>query len=213
MTLPKGWQTDGIRWWRADQDTTGMFRNLETLKAMQVSGTEVTYLAHSSLAQRGASLEEQFERAVRISLIRLFRNQPELIDSLFNQYVKPTLQDATLTGDIQEEVEAFKRKGYKLLRSHFREPRVALELGTDVPVLYPDSLQQRQVTGTVRTQVYLNAEGEPLAIMLIRSVHPTLDIMAMRATTQMRWGPAYRMRKGRWLPTPSWVRFGIKFGS
>jgi outer membrane biosynthesis protein TonB len=68
------------------------------------------------------------------------------------------------------------------------------------------------VAGTVRIQVYINEEGEPLTLQLLESVDPDLDGIAMRAMTQMRWRPTYTMRKGRWVAIPAWARLGVPFG-
>jgi len=211
--LPEGWQGDAVRWWHSGADTVGVFRDLETLAAMNVSGSEVTYVASSQMADQRASQRQWFERAVKQSLIRLYRNHPEVVDSLFERHVAPMLQEVTLSGNPQEEVQTFKQKGYAFLhRNYFQAPQTALQIGRDIEVPYPDELRKRQVAGTVRTQAYLNAEGEPLAVELLEGVDSELDAIAMRAVTQMRWRPAYLMRKGRWVPIAAWVRFTVKFG-
>lgn len=183
---PEGWQAEGDRWWRAGVDTARAFRNLE------------------DLGQMGVAEGSSFELAVKNSLIELFRNDPERIDSLFARFVAPKLAGG---GD----VEAFKREGYGALRTQFREPRTAKALGADIPVPYPDSLRQKQVSGAVRTQVYLDAEGQPQAVEVLEGVHPVLDAIALRATTEMRWSPAYHFRNGSWQAQPAWVRFNVRF--
>ncbi len=210
---PNGWQEAGARWWRQDLDTTGAFRKLETLDDLGVTNGQVTYLASPQQARRAAGVQEQFERRVKLSLISLYRNEPELIDSLFERYITPRMQDAVTTGELGPQVDTFQRQSYKLLRSHFREPLMALQLGKDIPVPYPESLRTRAVAGTVRTQVYLNADGEPVAIELLEGVHPMLDGIALRATTAMRWRPAYRIRNGRWIAIPAWTRFSVRFSA
>ncbi len=209
---PQGWEAapEG-RWWRAGSDTTGLFRDLETLETMGVELEPVTYAADQSMAMRSGVGRDQLERAVKMSLIRLYRNQPAVVDSLFERFVVPKIREASLVGDFGAIREHFKREGYRLIGNNFQEPRVALQLGKDVQVSYPDSLRDRQVSGAVRTQVYVDAKGKPVAIELLEGVHPVLDALAMQATTRMQWRPAYLMRNGNWKAVPSWVRFNVNF--
>lgn len=209
---PQGWvRGDDGRWWREGVDTTGLFRNLESLESMSIRHEPVTYAGSQALAMRSGVGHEQLERSVKQSLIRLYRNEPVVVDSLFERFVAPRIAEADLSGDLAAARERFKREGYRLISNNFQEPRVARQLGKDIPVSYPDSLREQQVNGKVRTQVYIDAEGIPQAIELIEGVHPALDAIALRATTQMRWRPAYLMRNGNWKPIPSWVRFNIDF--
>lgn len=202
---PPGWQAEDGRWWRSGIDTTGVFRDLETFGTMGVS--EQVYLS----APGNLGPQQQFERRLRHSFIRLYRNQPEVVDSLIARVVLPKLPPVNASEDVQRQVERAKRQSYKLLRRHFQEPQTALQLGTDVPVPYPDSLRARQIGGPVKMQVYLDAEGVPQAIKLLESIHPTLDAIALRATTEMRWRPAYLIGKGRWSAIPAWARFSVRF--
>lgn len=218
---PEGWQAAPAaqeagavprRWWQAGVDTSRAFRRLETLQEMGVDHRGLTYAAGVSVAAQGDVARPHFIEAVKRSLIRLYRNEPEVVDSLFERFVTPKIEAADLAGNTSEEVERFKREGYRLIGNNFQEPRTALRIGTDVPIAYPDSLREREVGGSVRTQVYLDAEGHPQAIELLEGVHPVLDQIAMEATARMRWRPAYLMRNGNWRPVPSWVRFNITFG-
>src|SRR5690606_3648737 len=77
---PPGWAADGTRWWRDGVDTTGLYRDLETLEAMGVAREPLTYAADQSIAMRGDIGRAQLERAVKNSLIRLYRNQPAVVD-------------------------------------------------------------------------------------------------------------------------------------
>lgn len=208
---PAGWQMDGTRWWKTGIDTSTAFRDLETLAVMNVTGAEVTYLASPQVARIRGGVQEQFERRVKRSLLPLYRNEPAVVDSLFEQYVTPVLQQVSPEADLEPLITEYKRKGYKLIHSHFREPAMSSRLGEDVPVSYPDSL--RDYEGRVHVQAYLNDEGEPVAVKLLEGLHPVLDRIALRASTQARWRPAYLLRKGRWVARPSWTRFSIRFTS
>lgn len=217
---PDGWVSNGaeeqaLRWWQAGVDTAGVFRNLETLPGMGIAEPTQTYAANQQLARRTGQLEEEFANAVKRSLIRLYRNEPEAVDSLFEAYVVPKIEQTDLQSgaELRGQVEEFKRTGYETIRKYFREARTILSLGEDVPVIYPDSLRAKGVGGEVRMQAYIDDEGTPQAVELLESVHPVLDNLAMTATTQMRWQPAYLLNKGQWRPIPSWVRFRVRFNA
>ncbi len=210
---PEGWQAEDTQWWQAGFDTTGIFRDLETLASMGVTGSEATYVASPSMARQRANQQKQVERAVKQQLIRLYRNQPEVVDSLVERHVVPMLDEVDYDANLQTEVERIKRKSYQFIhRNYFQAPQQKLQVGRDIEVPYPDELRKRQVAGAVQLQVYVNEEGEPLAIELIGSVDPDLDGIAMRTMTKMRWRPAYMMGRGNWDAIPAWTRVKIRFG-
>jgi TonB family protein len=200
---PEGWQGQEDRWWVAGADTTQAFRNLESLSSMGVATADVSPAGGRSVVVDG----------VKRGLLRLYRNEPELIDSLFERIVVPRVERADLTADTRADIERLTQEGYRALSSNFQEPRAAKRLGDDIPVVYPDSLRKQGVGGSVRMQVYVNTDGEPVAIELLESVHPVLDQIAMRATAEMRWRPAYLLKRGRWVEVPSWARFNVNFSS
>ncbi|MEZ4703077.1 MAG: energy transducer TonB [Rhodothermales bacterium] len=210
---PEGWEGAGARWWLAGQDTSGFYPKMETIDDMSLEDDDVVFLAPGEVAAMRRNDRAQFERAVKRSLIRLFRNEPVIVDSLFTAHIKPLLADVAFTSDPVQDVENFKRKAYKLLARHFREPRAKLELGKDVPIIYPDSLREQGIGGAVVLQVRLDQEGVPQSVELIKSIHPVLDQIAMEATTRMRWLPAYIFQKKEWQPVPAWARFRISFSS
>jgi TonB family protein len=160
------------------------------------------------VAGRGVVVE-----GVKRGLLRLYRNQPEVIDSLFERVVVPRIERAELTADTRSDIDRITQDGYRALNNNFQEPRATRRLGEDVQVVYPDSLREQGIGGRVRMQVYLNDDGEPVAIQLLDGVHPVLDQIAMQATTEMRWRPAYVMHRGRWVELPSWARFNINFAT
>lgn len=195
---PAGWEhTDG-RWWNPDVDTARAFRDLSSLEAM------------GAAAEEGDEVDAYLEGRVRSELRPLFRNNPDVVDSLFDEHVVPLIAEAD-DGDVDEQVQEIKNEGYQALRNHYREPRPALQLGEDVPLTFPDSLRQQGIGGRVRMQVYLDEDGEPQAIRLLESVHPVLDEKAMTAASQMRWEPAGVRSGGEWEYIPSWTRYTINF--
>ena len=201
---PAGWETAEGRWWTSSADTSVVFRNLESLQSMGV--TQEDYVASIQGVNR-----DQFARAVRQELVPLYRQSPEVVDSLFQDEVQPLIAEAELSGDLQDLLDEYRNRGYKALSKHIREPRTQTSLGEDVPVAYPDSLRNPETSGAVRMQIRLNEEGEPQAIQRLERIHPTLDAIAMNAATRMRWQPAYLLVDGDWQPIPSWVRFSVRF--
>ncbi|HEX7069622.1 MAG TPA: energy transducer TonB [Rhodothermales bacterium] len=210
--LPPGWEEEPGRWWVAGVDTANAFRPLDDLDAMGIE-SHLIYASNARLAQQKSLQRDQLIDAVKRSLVRLYRNEPAVVDSIFNTHVTPLLSEASLTGNPEELVERNKKKAYDTIRRHFREPVPLLQLGKDIQVPYPDSLRKRGVAGAIRMQVMVNESGEPQAIELIESVHPLLERIAMRATTEMRWQPAYLLRKQEWKAIPSWSRFTVRFAS
>jgi hypothetical protein len=175
--------------------------------------SHLVYASNARIAQQTSLQRDQLVDAVKRSLIRLYRNEPAIVDSLFSRHVTPLLADVSLAGDPDELVERNKKRAYDAIRRHFREPVPVLRLGEDIAVPYPDSLRKRGVAGAVRMQVFVNESGEPQAVELIDGVHPLLARIAMRATTEMRWQPAYLLRKKDWQAIPSWSRFTVHFAS
>jgi TonB family protein len=200
---PDGWVGEGDRWWKDGIDTAHAFRDLESIESMGKRGAGA-----ATVGGRGVIVE-----GVQRGLVRLYRNEPEVIDSLFRRVVVPRIENAELTPDTRADIERLTQESYRALSNNFQEPRAAKRLGEDIRVTYPDSLRKAGIGGAVRMQVHVDADGEPVAIALIESVHPVLDQIAMQATTEMRWRPAYLMRRGRWFEVPSWARFNVTFST
>ena len=144
--------------------------------------------------------KKQLVNAVRNRMFRMFQNEPHVVDSLFNQHIRPRIMEADYGGDFEEETKTFAKDAYIRLNRHFRQPRPRLKLGTEeqaryntelIPLPYPDSLFNEGIAGKVGLQLYLNPEGEPLAIEVLEPVHPTLDAIAMQAAVRQRWHPVY----------------------
>lgn len=202
---PEGWNTGEGQWWAEGVDTALAFRNTDSLEAMGVAGDE-TFAAGAEITP------DQFERAVKEELAPLYRNHPEIVDSLFEEYAQPNIAEADLSGDLEEAVPQYRTESYEAISEHFREPRPQTQLGADVSVSYPDTLRSDETSGTVEMQVYLDREGAPQAIQRLEGVHPTLDAIGMNAATRMRWEPAYVLRDDdEWEPIPGWVRFSVTF--
>ncbi len=212
LQLPQGWESDSRdRWWFAGTDTAFTFRDLETLESMGVQLEPIIYDATVSLSAQSQIGEQRIIRYVKQSLLPLFRNRPEVVDSLFDQYVAPKIRRANPSTDAAEAVARFKREGYRAIYRHFHEPRPRLKLGVDIPFQIPDSLAALAAGRSTLFQVFVSASGEPIAIERLASVHPVLDRLALVATTRMRWQPAYLLKGQKSVAIESWARFKIRF--
>lgn len=192
LDAPAGWQADGLdRWWKEGVDTAVAFRDLEEFEAM-------------GLGDRpdGLRAEGPAHRNVQRQLRPLYRNHPEVVDSLFTEIAVPMIDDGAQDGDR----DALVREINRAIGETFAYPRP--DPDSDVAIVYPDSLRAAGVGGSVRMQVYLNEAGEPLAIKRLEAVNPTLDAIAMRATTEKRWRPATLDGD----PIRAWVRSTFAFG-
>lgn len=212
LDLPEGWVTNSEgRWWVSDVDTLEAFRDLETLQAMGVHMAEVIYDATRPLSEQNTVGEDRMIRYVKQSLLPLFRNHPEVVDSLFDALVSPKIKKTGTTQDAAGDVAKFKREGYRTIYRHFHEPRTILKLGKDISFEIPDSLKTTAAGRAVSFQVYVSEEGEPLAIELLSGIQPTLDLIGLKATMAMRWQPAYLLKGRKSIPIRAWVRFRILF--
>jgi hypothetical protein len=214
---PDGWQTSEMRWWKEGVDTAQAFPNLDSLTTMGVVDRQM------SMTGGGEITRDQFNAAIKESLLRLYRNNPTIVDSLFEQYAAPTLEDVDLGGDIvgkkgqlREKILNKNQKGaYEAITEHFREPQ---RQQSPDNIIWPDSLRSEEYAGIVELQVHLAPEGEgdnavarADAVEVLSGPHPTLNAIAMKAATEATWQPAYVLQDGNWTPVESWVRFDIPF--
>ncbi|MFO8098472.1 MAG: energy transducer TonB [Salinibacter sp.] len=206
---PSGWQATDTQMWSEDVDTAEVFRDLEDLVTMGIIEEEMA-LSQGSIDQ------DQFEEAIKRSLVRLYRNNPEVVDSLFQEHAVETLEDADLSGNAVQEggelnpelLQTSKKNAYQAITDHFREPQ--REEGADL--VYPDSLRQdEEASGSVELQVHIDTSGAVDAVQIVEGVHPTLDAIAMKAATATEWESAYVMRDEDWVPEPSWARFSVNY--
>jgi hypothetical protein len=212
---PDGWETSDARWWKQDVDTSEVFVDLDSLSTMKVVDRSVQL-------QGGSISRDQFNAAIKQSLVKLYRNNPMIVDSLFNEYAAPQLEDVDLSGNIVGEKGQLKDKilnknqkvAYQAITEYFREP----QRQNSPDIVWPDSLRSEKHSGVVKVQAHLAVEGEgdnavarPDAVQVLSGTNPTLDRIALKATTQASWNPAYVLEDGEWTPVDSWVRFDIPF--
>lgn len=207
---PAGWQAaqePTPRWWREGVDTSAVFRPLETLADMGVADSQAV-LTVGGTGLTPPLLVYNVKRRMRA----FFRHDPATIDSLFGVHARDKLLAMnTNVSDVEDFVDTQRDRTVRTLRARYREPRRLTSLGEDVQVTYPDSLRAAGVAGRVKMQLRLDDEGVPQAVQVIESVHPTLDALALRAATQMRWQPAYVKRGNAWNAEPAFVRWSVRF--
>ncbi len=214
---PDGWQTTETRWWQEGVDTSQVFPNLDSLTTMGVVDQKMSVVGGGEVTQ------EQFLVAIKQSLLPLYRNNPTVVDSLFEEYAAPKLKDVDLSGNIIGKKGQLKSKilnknqkrAYEAITEYFREPQ--REQSPD-DIRWPDSLRSKEHAGIVELQVHLSPEGEgdnavarANAVEVLSGTHPTLNKIALKAATNATWEPAYVLRDGNWTPIESWVRFNVPF--
>lgn len=209
--VPEGWLAEEQQWWIPGTDTSAAFRDLETLESMNVKGALSSDFAFDAGQLNYEAARQLLTVYVKDGLIELFRNHPEIVDSLFEKFVVPKMSDANVDGNVQPEIIKFKKDGYRTISRHFHRPFSLTKLGVDVPLPFPDSLRSSRPSGDMFFQIKVSDEGNPVAVKKLRGMHPVLDRIAMRAMTEMRWQPAYVIRGGKSPPVDSWVRLKVQF--
>lgn len=206
---PSDWNATETRMWAPDVDTSEVFRDMGSLEAMGVLGEEIT-LSGGSVSQ------EQFQNAVKRSLLELYRSNPTIVDSLFAEHAVPVLENAELGGDAVEEgkikqklLDKYSQKALKAIDEHYEQP-IIQEGITGLP--YPDSLRTEENSGRVQVQVHVTADGTVDAVEVVEGTHPTLNAIIMRAAaTETTWNPAYVTEDGEQTAYPGWGRLSTNF--
>lgn len=212
LDAPEGWATDERgRWWIPGTDTSRAFRNLDTFEAMGARVPDAVYQVGVPISAQPVVARERMVSAVQRELVALYRNRPETVDSLFWQYVAPTIEAPNVDRDPTAQVKEYEREAWRRIARHFRAPGALTHIGTDIPVVIPDSLAVTGAGQAAAFQVYVDSAGFPAAIREVQSVHPILDRIALRAVAQVRWQPAYILRTTRSVAVDSWVRFAVRF--
>jgi hypothetical protein len=206
---PSGWNATETRMWASDVDTSEVFRNLSSLESMGIIGEDVAFGS-------GSVSQGQFQNAVKRSLLELYRSNPAVVDSLFEEHAVPVLQDADLGSDIVEEgkikqkiLDKYSQKALKAIDEHYEQP-IIQEGITGLP--YPDSLRTEENSGRVEVQVHVTADGTVDAVEVVEGTHPILNAIIMRAAaTETTWNPTYVTEDGEQTPYPGWGRLSTNF--
>jgi hypothetical protein len=206
-----------MRWWKQGVDTAQVFPNLDSLSTMGVAEQG------ARLGQGSDVSQEQFKAAIKQSLLRLYRNNPVIVDSLFEAHAVPKLENVDLSGNIigengqlkSEILNKNQKVAYEAISEYFREPQ---RQQSPDNIIWPDSLRSEEHAGIVELQVHLKPEGSgdnvvarANAVEVLSGPHPTLNKIALKAATDATWQPAYVLKDGNWTSVESWVRFDIPF--
>lgn len=212
LDAPEGWLTDGTgSWWLPGTDTSAAFRDLESLQSMGLAEESPVYSVDRLAETQLAVGRFRMTQAVRHALLPLFRNHPEVVDSLFRRHAEDDILPSAQGGDVRGLFEGYRREAYRTLMRHFRAPWPVSKLGSDIPVPVPDSLLEVSSGRAVTFQVFVGTDGRPRGIRMLEGAHPVLDRIALRATTRVEWQPAYLLRGNRSHPIDAWVRFSVRF--
>lgn len=205
---PSGWNATETRMWNADVDTSGVFRDLESLTSMGVLEDELALSA-------GSITQEQFQKAIKRSLEELYRTNPSIVDSLFEAYAVPELETVDLGSDVVEDgelktkiLEKSRQAAYKAIDAHYEQPTIQEGI-TGLP--YPDTLRTEENSGRIEIQLHVNEDGQVDAVEVIEGTHPTLNAIVMKAATETTWQPAYVTEDQEQTPRPGFGRLSTNF--
>lgn len=207
---PSGWKASETQMWKDGVDTSEVFRDLSSLSSMGV-------LEEDFALSAGGVDQEQFTNAIKQSLENLYRSNPTIVDSLFDEHAASKFEDADLSGTVVKDgqlkpklLNEYKNKAFKTIQDHYKQPK--LQDGVS-GITYPDSLRTQENSGRVELQMHVDSTGSVDAVEVIEGTHPTLNAIAMKAATETSWEPGY-VRQGAgedWQPRPGWGRSPITF--
>ncbi|MEL7362968.1 MAG: energy transducer TonB [Bacteroidota bacterium] len=204
LTPPEGWTSNGAdaalaAWWHADVDTAVAFRDLSTLETMGVDEGE------GLVAQVKRGRLDGAEKADPDGgLIGLFRNNPEAMDSVFNAVAVPLIQQENASS--VEDVRSLRTDVYYRVSREYRKSGPLGQIDPSL-VIYPDSLRQNRVEGSVTMQVHVDRQGQAVAAKVLEPAHPTLDRLALNVAANRRYNPATAGQDS----VASWLRISIPY--
>ena len=181
---PSGWQLSESRMWKEGVDTSEVFRNMESLSSMGVLEEDFA-LSSSGLTQ------EQFKKGIKQSLEKLYRSNPIVIDSLFEEHAASLLEDADLSNAVEGSqlkpklLTEYKKQAFEAIKAHYRQPQLQ---GNASIKSIPDSLRTEENSGRFELQVHVDASGNVDAVSVIGGGgHPTFNALLMKAATRTSW--------------------------
>jgi hypothetical protein len=194
---PAGWTADGeAAWWQEDVDPTLALRDLSGFETMGLSPRE-----------DGLREESPIVRNIQRRFLPLYRNHPEIVDSVFAATSLSLIEREGRPGAGTDERDELVRQVHRRIHRVFYPAQPLPREAT--PIEMPDSLRANGVSGTIALQIYLDEGGHPLAIRRLEGVHPTMDAIVMRNFAERRWQPAHLQGQ----PVRSWIRTSVNIGS
>ncbi|MEM1054382.1 MAG: TonB family protein [Bacteroidota bacterium] len=199
---PDGWEVvSENQWARPGVDPDDAFRDLSSVASMGVVD----------------EADSDVIRYAKEQMLYLYRTSPEVVDSVFTAVAVPLLDRSFPREGFQAQVDAALNDA-KIAMLGSRQNQAIYRQATPLPdpaperAVYPDSLKSRGVSGEVAVQVRIDAEGQPVAVQVVESVHPTLDALVMRQAATTSFNPAWVV-KGRSGGTaiPNYTRVRVPF--
>jgi TonB family protein len=194
--------------WMQGVDTSQVFRNMQSLSAMGI-------LAEEFALSGGSITQDQFQKAIKRNLAELYRSNPTIVDSLFERYAAPELENVELGSDAvqggklkQKLLDKHTSAAFKAIDEHYEQP--AMQKGIE-GLAYPDTLRTEENSGEVQVQLHVNESGQVDAVEVVEGTHPILNGIVMKAATQTTWAPAYVTEDGQQTAYPGWGRISTNF--
>ncbi len=192
---PEGWVAESpTRWYKPGTDTAAAFRDLSTLEAMGV-----------------ARDDSELVRWTQEKMTDLYRTDPETVDSVFAADYLDEVRAGVPQGDGYDD--AVEGMVNRIKTDFFQRYNPAQYQPAAEPFAIPDSLASAQ--GVITTQVYVDRDNQPTAVMLIEGTGTSLDQMMMRRATESTFTDAWvRPTAGNsaGVEIPSWVRISSNYG-
>lgn len=180
---PSGWALSDSRMWKESVDTAEVFRNMESLSGMGI-------LEDDFALSPGGVTQEQFKNGIKRSLEKLYRSNPALVDSLFEEHAASTLEGADLSNAVEggqlkpKLLTQYKKNAFDAIKAHYRQPQL-LEQASIKSV--PGSLRTKENSGRFVLQVHVDTTGSVDAVEVVNGAHPTFNAILMNAATRTTW--------------------------
>lgn len=187
---PEGWVAESpTRWYTPGADTSAAFRDLSTVEAMGV-----------------ARDDSEFVRWAQETMTDFYRTNPEVVDSIFAaDYLAEVRAAEASEGDAANAlVDRIKTEYYQRYNPAQYRPETPFALPPDLA----------EVDGIITTQVYVGADNQAVAVMLLEGTGTRLDQMMMRRALDGPFTDAWvRETAGQseGVKIPSWVRISSNY--
>jgi hypothetical protein len=180
---PSGWQLSESRMWKDGVDTAEVFRDMESLSGMGVLNEDFALSA-------GGVDQEQFKKAIKQSLEKLYRSNPTVVDSLFEAHAASELDGADLSSAVEggqlkpKLLTEYKKAAFEAIKARYRQPQL-LEQASIKSI--PGSLRTEENSGQFVLQVHVDTTGSVDAVEVVDGAAPTFNAILMNAATRTTW--------------------------
>ena len=187
---PEGWVAENpTRWYAPGVDTAAAFRDLSTLEAMGVG-----------------SDDSEFVRWTQERMTDFYRTHPEIVDSVFaaDYLAEVEASAAASNDDANALVDRIKTEFYQRYTPTQYRPSADFA----IPATLADA------DGIITVQVYLGADKEPLAVMLLEGTGTELDQMMMRRALDGTYSDAWVRKtagQSQGVNVVNWVRISSNY--